>query len=90
MILSLGHTTIETKLTHELQARGFKPVVVPWADVAAASAVRERRCISLVELEKRLLDQLSDKDFSRLVDIMKNALSCHGLSPVTRTCLAPP
>jgi zearalenone synthase (highly reducing iterative type I polyketide synthase) len=74
MILSIGPSTVEGKLTDELRARGLKPVVVPWADAAAASAVRERRCISLVELEEPLLEQLRETDFSRLVDLMKNAL----------------
>lgn len=74
VILSSGRTTTETKLINELQSRGFKPVVVEWTDAAAVSNIREKRCISLVELEKPLLELLSEKDFSRLVDVMKNAL----------------
>ncbi|KAK8017984.1 hypothetical protein PG991_007174 [Apiospora marii] len=75
VVLSGEHTTTaETKLVLELQNRGFKPVVVPWADAAATSAVRERRCISLVELEKPLLEKLNERDFLRLVEVMKNAL----------------
>lgn len=74
VILINGRTATETKLSNELQSRGFKPIVVEWNDLAAASAMREKRCISLVELKNPLLELLSEKDFSRLVDVMKNAL----------------
>lgn len=76
VVLSGGHitTATETKLAQELQTRGFKPTIVPWSDVDAALSVHERRCISLVELERPLLEKLSEGDFLRLVDVMKNAL----------------
>ena len=74
VVLSVGATAVETKLCLELQARGFRPVVVQWADVNAAAAIRDKRCISLVELEDLLLEQLSDADYSRLVNMAKNAL----------------
>lgn len=74
VVLSVGGDPLETKLTGELQARGFTPIVVPWTDVDAASVVRDRRCISLVELEHSLLERLSEQDFSKLVEIIKNVL----------------
>lgn len=74
VILSTGPTAVETQLNHELQAQGYKPIVVPWTDATAASSVRERRCISLVELEEPLFKDLSEKDFSRLGNVVKNAL----------------
>ncbi|KAK8053725.1 hypothetical protein PG996_013026 [Apiospora saccharicola] len=76
VVLSSGEhaTTTETKLVHELQACGFKPVVVSWSDATAASAIREKRCISLVELERPLLENLGERDFIRLVEVVENAL----------------
>lgn len=74
VVLTGGHTKIQDKLLFELSARGFRPIVVHWIDVTASSAFQDRPCISLVELDKPLTDQLTAIDFSKLKYIVKQAL----------------
>ncbi|KAK2754870.1 Type I Iterative PKS [Arachnomyces sp. PD_36] len=74
VILSCGNTAVETSLFHNLRRQGFNPVVVQWADANAPSAIQNRRCISLVELEISILERLSNEDFTRLVNMAKSAL----------------
>lgn len=74
VILANGRTTVEDKLVHELEAKGFQTMVVQWADITTPSAFQDKRCISLVELDRPFVDQLSDKDFSKLKHIVKQAL----------------
>lgn len=74
VVLTGADTAVASQLTVQLEARGLKPKVISWDDAGAADAVRDRRCISLVELDKPHMEQLDEDTFYKLTSIMSNAL----------------
>ena len=61
-------SALATQLVHELQNRTFKTSRMAWD--GKACDIREKECISLVELETSFLEDLSEEDFN----VVKNVI----------------
>ena len=66
-------TPMEDSIVKSIHQRGYHASVLPWTK-NFVPAVSEKRCISLVELDTPIMDELCNSNFSRLVDLVKNAL----------------
>lgn len=62
----------ETKLVQSLGSRDHEATVLSW-DQISDSTVQDKNCISLIEFDKHLLENLSEEDFSRIKQVVLHA-----------------
>ncbi|KAF2143954.1 uncharacterized protein K452DRAFT_316749 [Aplosporella prunicola CBS 121167] len=71
---------LSSTLQDILQSQGYSVLINSWDDDFNALSIKDKTCISLLELEKPLLDNLSERDFKSIRTVV---LSCERLLWIT-------